>query len=282
MTTVATTFTDAVGDPAVGYIQFTPRQIRRAQLATGAAVAPVKVRVPLDGHGSVAAELEPGDYNVAIVLRGSRTVYTVANVPAGMGTIDLRALLGDYMPAQVEAAGTWGAPGDIEWAIPFDSTHIDYILLGAGGGGDGGNIIVGKGGAPGAWAHGTLVRGTDIPMSTQVISGHVGAGGPGGGANSAGGNGGATYILFNGISHNLSAAGGSHGANTGNFFGVPTPVVYGIGVAPLQWNGRDYGGGGTQLAIGGGGFGPGGGGAGGLLLTPGGPGAPGRIWLRAY
>ncbi|PJE22349.1 MAG: hypothetical protein CK431_16940 [Mycobacterium sp.] len=284
MPTVATTFTDAVGDPAVGYIQFTPRQIRRAQLTMSAAVAPIRVRVPLV-EGAVSVELEPGDYHVAIVLQGSRTVYTVATVPVGAGLIDLRTILGDYMPAQVEAAGFWAAPGNIEWAIPFDSTFIDYVLLGAGAGGDGGSVIVGPGGGPGAWVYGTLERGVDIPTETQAIMGHIGA--PGGGgtavpANGAGGNGGSTSITFDGIEEEITAAGGTHGVNIGNILGVPTPVHHGLGVAPLRFNNRDYGGGGTQLAVGGAGYGPGGGGAGGLLLIPGAPGAPGALWLRAY
>lgn len=284
MPTLTSTFIDAVGDPAVGYIKFTPRQIRRAQLTMGAAVAPIGVRVPLV-EGLVSVTLEPGDYNVALVLQGSRTVYTVATVPVGAGIIDLRTLLGDYMPAQAEASGFWAAAGDIEWAIPFDSTHIDYVLLGGGGGGDGGSVIVGPGGGPGARAYGTLVRGVDIPMETQAILGHIGAGGGGGTAvpaNGAGGDGGATSITFDGIEDEISAAGGPHGVNIGSIFGVPTPVVHGLGVAPLRFNNRDYGGGGTQLGVGAPGYGPGGGGAGGWLLNPGGPGAPGALWLLAY
>jgi hypothetical protein len=271
------TFTDGAGEPAVGYVQFIPRNLR-ATVAGGGLLAPVRVRAVLDSMGGIEQDLEPGAYNAAIVLQYARTVYVTIEVPAGAATVDLFTLLAEYTPGAAAAAdGVWGLPGTYEWAIPFSATTIDYVLLGGGGGGNGSGAIAGRGGGAGVWLHGTLVRGGNIPSDTQVITVTVGAGGsagPGAPANGPGGNGSASSITFVGIGAPLSAAGGAGGANTvSSGWGVPSL---------LNFNGRDYPGGAQQIRIGGGGFWPGGGGAGGVLLLAGGPGAHGAVWLRAY
>ena len=276
MATISTTFTDATGTPETGYIEFTPRQIRRATLTVAATITPKPVRIPLDPTGLCAAELEPGDYNIAIVIQGARTVYTTGTIPPGAASIDLRTILGDYMPETTEASGTWG-PGQFEFAIPAAAKAIDYVLLGAGGGGsDGVTVTAGPGGGAGTWLTGTLTRGQNIPATTQVITGWV----PG--ASGKGQAGGSANISFIGQATSIVAGGGAASCNFGMFLGQRMAVHHGLGVTPITFNGYNFAGGGAQTTPGGHGIGPGGGGAGGLLLAPGAGGAEGRIWLRAY
>lgn len=293
MATITATFTDAQGDPAVGYVQFEPRGLRESVLApaerSGGIVSATRIRVPLD-DGELAVTLEPGVYNVAIVLQYARTIYTIATVPHGVATIDLRELLGAYIPTPRTAGSVFGNPGEFEWAIPAAATKIDVVLLGAGGGGDAGAVFVGGGGLAGEWLTATLERGTDIPPATQVLTGTVGAGGAGGTVGAASGvNGGASTLTAAGLTHDsaagglFTAAGGVHGANKGTLLGIANQLIsHGQGVTPRNFNSRDYPGGGVQTMWGAAGNGPGGGGSGGFTLSPGGAGAAGRIWLTAY
>ena len=248
MAILTTTWTDAAGDPAVGYVQFTPRALRESYKVEDGIVPPIRVRSTLDGYGTMWADLEPGDYNVAIVLQGSRTVYTVATVPAGEVTLDLRMLLQAYIPTQVEATSEYGNLGTFEWVIPFSATKIDYVLLGGGGRGGWETLIPGAGGRAGNWLKGTLVRGTDIPISTQALSGSVGAGSTEGGVD-----GGSTILSGVGMTDKI-ATGGVSGTVTGTF--------HGQGAGEQTLNGRVFEGGGVRITMGGDGKSPGGGGAG--------------------
>ncbi|AER47579.1 hypothetical protein DS6A_25 [Mycobacterium phage DS6A] len=286
MATIRATFTDAEGEPAVGYVQFEPRYLRNAVLAPtvrDGMVAPVRLRFPLD-DGELEADLEPGDYNVAVVLQYARTIYAVATVPLGSGVINLRDLLSAYMPVPQRATNEYSTPGDeIEWAIPFGATKIDVVLLGAGGGGDPGDLFVGGGGLCGAWLGITLERGVDFPGATQAVSGVIGVGG------ASGEDGADTTLTVPGITNPaavgglLKADGGLHGANKGTLLGTPDqPISWGQAVAPFEFNGRTYEGGQIQTMWGGDGFGPGGGGSGGFSYSPGGAGAGGKIWLTGY
>lgn len=283
--TIVATFTNAAGDPAVGYVMFEARGLREAFTTPNGIVAPAKVFVPLDGYGSMVCTLEPGDYNVQIVLQDSRTVFTVMTVPVGAATLDLRDLLAAYMPTPIQSEVAFLEPGPVEFAIPFSATKIDYVLLGGGGAGADGTLTAGAGGLCGSWVYGTLVRGDDIPTATQVLSGRVGRGGTGSPVNPLGGqnngDGQATTLWGAGLSE-LSAAGGEWAANTGTIFGVVVPISYGQGVPEIALNDREYAGGAVQMTWGANGNGPGGGGSGGFSFLPGGDGASGGLWLKAY
>jgi hypothetical protein len=278
LTTVSAILADASGVPAVGYVQFEPSWLRKSiksPAAGGGLISTSKIKVVLDGFGSMFVDLEPGDYNVAVVLQYTRTIYTKITVPAGAGMIDLGDLLNSYLPTQQEASAVFASPGNIQWTIPAAAHEIDYVLLGAGGGGDDGVLFAGAGGTCGHWTAGTLVRGVDIPFATQALSGVVGAGG----IHRV--NGGATTLSGDGIA-TATADGGIWGANTIEVFGTPTATSYGQGVDPQELNGIFYTGGAVQTTFGADGNPAGGGASGGFSFSPGGTGADGRLWLRAY
>lgn len=173
-----------------------------------------------------------------------------------------------YLPslgvARFVRAGHW------EYMIPPEATHLDVVLLGAGGGGTAGTVITGTGGSAGQWTTRTIVRGTDFPAGATTLSGVVGAGGVNGG------NGQASTCVTGGAAGTLSAAGGAGGGHTGHVSGDD---VFG---PDMVFNGNTYTGGGTQREPSAAGRIPGGGGAGGWPILPGGPGARGQVWIRAY
>lgn len=284
MTAVTATFTDPAGDASIGYVRFQPRNIRVA--AGGLSiVTPTRITVPLDGYGGMAANVDPGDYNVAIVLQGSRTFYGVISVPDSDVAIDMQDLLAQYMPLLSAIDAKFGKPGSFEFAVPSWVNAIDYILSGAGGAGGAANsIFTGQGGWHGTWLAGTLVRGTHFKSNTVLVQGNVGAGGnpnPGG----IGNDGQATtltYVDVNGDSQTLSAPAGAGGGkgfthNPSN----PNPHTAGAGQVKKIYRDIIYPGG-PDVVFSAGGSWPGGGGAGGGGLfgeIPGGPGGAGAAYL---
>lgn len=284
MTEVTGMFTDALGDGAVGYVRFRPRNIR---VAVGGAsiISATKIDVPLDGYGSMVADIDPGDYNVAVILQGARTFYGVISVPDSDVSIDLQDLLANYMPLQSSISATFGKAGTFEFTVPSWINAIDYIMSGAGGAGGAANsIFTGQGGWHGTWVTGTIVRGVDFKSNLTLISGIVGAGGgpnPGG----IGNDGQATtlnYVDINGESKTKTAAAGTGGGkgfthNPSN----PNPHTAGAGQAGITYLNIKYpGGADAPLANGGSWPGGGGGGGGGLFgEIPAGPGGAGAVYL---
>ncbi|ASR77113.1 minor tail protein [Mycobacterium phage MyraDee] len=189
-----------------------------------------------------------------------------------------RCFLGNelvWLTALVGGTQTFTTVGAFAFDIPNGARYIDYVLLGAGGGGGNGSLFLpGNGGAAGQWLVGTLERGVDLPWSVTQLLGSVGApgaAGSGGGATN-GGNGGATILS------SLSAPGGSGGAGWGNGTrngASPSPVTQ-------NYNGFPY-------TAGTGGSGAGGVGAGGASQQgtafgnrDGFVGGRGQAWLRAF
>lgn len=164
----------------------------------------------------------------------------------------------------------FNAAGNFVYSIPKGTTHIDVILVGGGGGGGGGSLITGQAGKAGSWVTATLVRGTDIPTSTEFLAGIVGSGGAGGviGQYDNGFDGVATQV------GNLIAAGGEGSGRSGS--------VIGEGSGSRTYNGKTYTGSSDTTQFGQPGVAPGGGGAGGFLFNPGGAGARGQAWFYAY
>lgn len=284
MTAVTATFTDPQGDPSIGYVRFQPRTLRAA-FNGGSIVTATRITVPLDGYGGMVADVEPGDYNVSVVLQGSRTFYGVISVPSSDVPIDMQDLLSNYMPLQSSTKAQFGKAGSFEFAVPSWVNAIDYIMSGAGGAGGAANsIFTGQGGWHGAWLTGTLVRGTHFKSNVVSVEGVVGAGG---GPNSGGvGNDGqATTLVYtdiNGDSQTLTAAGGAGGGkgfthNPAN----PNPHTAGAGQVKVTYRDIPYPGGpDAPLCTGGSWPGGGGGGGGGLfgeLIA--GPGGPGAVFL---
>lgn len=265
MTAVTGIFTDPAGDGAVGYVRFQPRTIRVA-VGGGSIVTATRITVPLDGYGYMVADVDPGDYNIAIALQGSRTFYGVISVPDSDVPIDLQDLLSEYMPLQSSTSAKFGQPGSFSFAVPSWVNAIDYIMSGAGGAGGAANsIFTGQGGWHGAWLTGTLVRGTDFKSNTITIEGLVGTGGPPN-AGGIGNNGQATtltYVDTNGDGQTLSAAGGAGGGkgfthNPSN----PNPHTAGAGQSKITYRNITYPGG-PDVVLSAPGSSPGGGGAGG-------------------
>lgn len=191
----------------------------------------------------------------------------------------------DYFAPRTTQIGD-GNSGTYTYDIPTWANYIDVVLVGAGGGGRGGDPGFGRsgdGGFAGSWQGETLVRGTDFPTGATTLSFVVGDGGPGG-YYSAGGDGNPTIRagIPSGKSSLVAAGGaggttynGTRGRSPGNF----------------TFNGITYTGGGTAYTAGGGGNGyggsaPGGGGGGGSggtygIAWAGGGGARGSAWATA-
>ncbi|OBG71355.1 hypothetical protein A5700_12170 [Mycobacterium sp. E1214] len=185
-------------------------------------------------------------------------------------------------PTMSPVPASFSTAGAYTYNIPYWANKIDVILLGGGSGGNAGGagFVNGSGGAAGTWATlTTLVRGTDIPISTTQITGTVGAGGTRGVyGGAAPGSGGATTATATGWA-GLSAAGGVY-ANYGSAVGrAPSPTSQ-------TYNGQTYAGGAAQNTGGAAGNAPGGAGAGGpgsaFSGSSGGAGAPGEAWFYAY
>lgn len=284
MTSVTGKFTDAQGDGAVGYVRFQPRNIRVAARG-GSIVTASRITVPLDGYGSVVADIDPGDYNVAVVLQDARTFHGVISVPDSDVSIDLQDLLAAYMPLQSSISAKFAKAGSFEFAVPSWINAIDYIMSGAGGAGGAANsIFTGQGGWHGTWVTGTLVRGTDFKSNTVVVDGLVGAGG-GPNAGGIGNDGQATalnYVDVNGDSKTVTAAAGAGGGkgfthNPRN----PNPHTAGAGQTKITYRDIIYPGG-PDVTFSANGSSSGGGGAGGGGLfgeIPGGWGGPGVVYL---
>lgn len=284
MTAVTGTFTDPQGDGAVGYVRFQPRNIRVA-VNGGSIVTASRITFPLDGYGYMVAEIDPGDYNVSVVLQNARTFYGVISVPDSDVSIDLQDLLAAYMPLQSSISAKFAKAGSFEFTVPAWINAIDYIMSGAGGAGGAANsIFTGQGGWHGTWVTGTLVRGTDFKSNLVLLSGVVGAGGTPN-AGGIGNDGQATtldYVDTNGDSKTKTAAAGTGGGkgfthNPAN----PNPHTAGAGQSKITYRDIIYPGGpDAPQANGGSSPGGGGGGGGGLFgEIVAGPGGPGVVYL---
>jgi len=258
---------DAAGEPCVGQIVLTPRDVRGSVLDTTSMVGLTRIALTLDEYGEIDTDIDPGDYRVDIRLLNAETVSREISVPWA-DSIDLRGLLTEYEPAPSEAFADFGQ-GYYTYALPYWAQYVDIVLLGGGGGGDDGvTLSNGKGGDHGNWQVATLERGVDIPWESTSITGYVGAGG----AHNEG-NGEVTTAAATGMTE-LSAAGGAGGAS-GNF--------HGLSPGNRTLNYKLYQGGGEVSSFGDDGEAPGGGGAGGAALNgDAGAGAAGHAWFRAY
>lgn len=284
MTSITTVFADGAGNPSVGYVQFRPRSLRGA-LAGSGLIAPSAIRYPLDETGALACNIEPGDYNIAIVLQYARTVYGAITVPETDLSIDLRALMAAYMPEQNAASAKFGVPGTLEWEFPYWVNTVDYIMSGGGGkGGDTDFLLTGQGAWHGDWLTGSLVRGVDFKSNTVKLLGTVGSGGTtsSSGVGADGEPSTLTYFDVDGAEQTLTAAGGPGGGkgsthNPAN----PNPHSAGEGQEDVTYRGVSYEGG-PDASYGQPGSAPGGGGGGGGVLfspTTGGRGGPGVVIL---
>jgi hypothetical protein len=171
------------------------------------------------------------------------------------------------------------APGEFSYEIPPGATHLDVVMLGGGGGGGGGTLITGTGGSAGQWQTVTLERGKEIPMGVAVLRGAVGAGGKCGGYNGLtpkDGEDGFPSRFLIGTGQPQTAPGGLGSGHIDHVSGDD------VGPRTINVNGYEYRGGGTRETPGGSGETPGGGGAGGWPVSPGGDGARGQVWIRAY
>lgn len=188
-----------------------------------------------------------------------------------------------YAPRQTEIS----TPGPWSYVIPDWANMVDVPMLGAGGGGAGGDPVfgqAGRGGGAGEWHVETLVRGVDFPATgTTTLTGVVGSGGGIGGVAANGGAGTATTRdAIAGGKAAASAAGGVGGSGGGQWEGYsPGNQVY-MGYTYVGGTGG-YGAGANPGGPGGAPGAGGGGGAGGTwgIAWTGGGGARGGLWLTA-
>jgi hypothetical protein len=172
---------------------------------------------------------------------------------------------------------TMGA-GSYPWPIPDWANFVDLFLLGAGGGGSGGQLLTnGDGGLGGQWNTVTLHLGVDVPETTKTITITVGLGGKGGTPLVAGTAGEATTADAAGMT-TQTALGGAGGANPGSETGKgPSPASM-----TDTSTGDVFKAGDDQTTAGGKGIPFGGGGGGGTIdIGSGGDGADGAAWIVA-
>lgn len=210
-------------------------------------------------------------------------------IVTGFGEEDFRTLqqeitailaaINSYEPRVLTVV--FGSPGGFEQTLPAWVNTIEYVMVGAGGGGGNATVVfTGQGGDHGSWSSGVLKRYVDFAGDMNSISGTVGAGGAGGFSAADGGPSLLTYTGLNGNAVSKNAPGGAHGGNgvTHNpanswphSAGAPTP--------PYSANGVTYPGS-AQASYGQVGGWPGGGGGGAFLgISNGGPGNHGHVWL---
>jgi hypothetical protein len=159
--------------------------------------------------------------------------------------------------------------------VPNWANFVDRILVAPGGGGNGGSTQIGldgEGGDNGAWASGTLARGTHF-TGTPTVTVTLGTPGGGGGLASDGGNATNSTIAVTGAS-TLTAIGGTGGNSL-----VVGSASNGQSPGNLNYGGVTYAGGGVQSTNGADGAPYGGGGAGGGYFGSGGDGAASSAWL---
>lgn len=158
--------------------------------------------------------------------------------------------------------------------IPSWCSHIDAVILGGGGGGSRGVFpLAGEGGDAGHYQDATWDRGVHFSGGTLTIT--VPSGGSAGGL--SGGNGGTATVAVTSTAYSITASGGGGGNTLAGGATGQSPGNH-------TFNGTVYAGGVAQSSNGANGNAGGGGGAGGngVFSGPGGAGAPGRIWIRAY
>jgi hypothetical protein len=224
---------------------------------------------PLPGYGDTNGN---GDGNGNGNGNGTKPLTVRPNF-TGTGALTAQASFPDHDPAtqEYDSAGTYA------FAIPFWSTTIDLILLGAGGGGTYAGGSFGVGGGAGDWKTATLERGSDIPWATTTINVTVGQGGLGGTPSAPdatpGGDTTASWDTAPGATE--TASGGGAGASASGQSGDgPSPASQSVGDATLTA-------GTAQPNLAAAGNAPGGGGAGGDVISPGGAGADGAAIIVA-
>lgn len=269
-------------DPVLGW---TPEHWRSATLTGGGIVAARgharnHGAALLTGAGLVEAAGYPENYADAtltgaglVAAAGWPRTYDDSDF-AGGGLIVATGAIAARGPQIQSGAGTWARPW---WA-----RYLDYVLLGAGGGGAGGNQVLadGKSGTPGTWIFGTIDLGATWLAGNIVLA--LGSGGTAGTRNNngPGGTGGATTLTS--PFGNRSAAGGPGGSGTNPVGGT---TYRGLGPGDLTAHGLLFTGGPTVEKNTDGGT-PGGGGGGGagtgfpLNAQPGRIGGPGYAWIR--
>lgn len=205
----------------------------------------------------------------------------IAGTDTGIGADD--ATLFRFTP-HAAVSTTFATVGTHTYPIAVWCRYIDIVLVGSGPGGNGGSgsFAAGHGGNAASWAAVRIERGVDIPWTATAITIVVPDGGNGGNGavvGAMGSPGSATTASLAGWV-GLSAAGGQPRQMIG--------ILHQTGDGPgdYSFNGQPYTGGGNQTTAGGAGLVPGGAGAGGkggfFSGSPGGKGAPGRAYLRAY
>ncbi len=196
-------------------------------------------------------------------------------------------------PVVTGADTTFSIPGTFTYTIPAAAKKLDFVALGAGGGGGKGEWLgEGRGALPGQWAAVTLTVGLEV-QAGQTITIQVGKGGVGN-ANvldlGPGKDGGKSTVL--GF---LTAKGGiGGGSSTSQNIGMPSIPGGNPDPTNYVYNGKTYVGGvgGTSVGVpnfegyGLNGNDPGVGGFGGENITVGiaggGHGGDGCVWVHAY
>lgn len=94
-------FTNAVGEPSAGYVQLEPiaavdgTLLRASALdaAPGNLLGIDKVRIPLAEDGTFESEVEPGRYQLTVVLRNARAIRGVVTIPDTTNDVTLASLI---------------------------------------------------------------------------------------------------------------------------------------------------------------------------------------------
>ncbi|AXH49779.1 minor tail protein [Gordonia phage Pleakley] len=219
--------------------------------------------------------------SVGVLVSTANPFTHLAGTVSGLSVPSAAAAFSAAGPALT----TYSTSGAFSYPIPPWALYIDIILLGAGGGGSGGNSFGadGRGGFAGSWNAIRLVRGSDIPWTESTITGTVGTRGNGGARGNGAGTAGTATSATSASAGTLSADGGGGASGTNPVGGN---YVNGLSPGDYSFQGQNYTGG-AQVGKDTDGSAPGGGGGAGSGGVFGGdkagrPGAPGRAIFRAY
>lgn len=211
----------------------------------------------------------------------SGTTDAAAAVPAAAASATAETPAVDFtMPPVVTPYTATGAYSyDVAGLRSLGYTHIDRIVLGAGGGGGGSTFLANaKGGSAGTFAWDTIAL-ADYPSLT-TITGTVATGGTAGPSGGAGGTGGNSTATGAGIP-SLTGSGGAGGSGTGTTSGAAVSSGNANSGKDVSLNDQTYAGGATASAGSNGNTPGGGGGAASSSFSAGRVGGNGQVWFCA-
>lgn len=90
---------DASGEPASGTVVFRPTAYRGADDGDSL-LGRSPIRLTLDEDGEFDVDLDSGNYNIDIRLKGAPTFTREITIPDTAGSVNIKAVLEDYLEVE--------------------------------------------------------------------------------------------------------------------------------------------------------------------------------------